>query len=168
VFDFSRLDATVEVMSLHAFDVSLTTGKTPDWLIYLRAKEAGFDAVVTRDRSQLDDPEEVVALVQSGMNVITWRHRIEDPIQEWGHLLAYMGLIRKRLEGEPRSQIIQLPRPSLGGEQVAKSRRRLNELASARRMSFPELRSEAVAVMKDELEARGHGSLVALLVPHPR
>lgn len=109
VFDVSAVDATVSVTPVRVFDASLTRRKTPDWLIYLRASQAGFDAVVTRDRSQLDDPEELVTLVDTGLNVITWRHPVEDSIQEWGQLLAYMSLIRRRLAGQ-RSQVIQLPK----------------------------------------------------------
>lgn len=162
VFDLSAVDATVSVTPLRVFDASLTRRKTPDWLIYLRASQAGFDAVVTRDRSQLDDPEELATLVDTGLNVITWRHPVEDSIQEWGQLLAYMSLIRRRLAGQ-RSQVIQLPKPSLGSGQIAPARALLGEIASARSMAYPDVRREARRVMRDELASRGLNELAEMV-----
>lgn len=162
VFNLAAVDARVSVTPVRVFDVSLTQRKTPDWLIYLRASQAGFDAVVTRDRSQLDDPEELVTLVDTGLNVITWRRPVEDPIQEWGQLLAYMSLIRRRLAGQ-RSQIIQLPKPALGSDQVTPARALLGEVASARSVAYPDVRREARRVMRDELTARGLSDLLSMI-----
>jgi hypothetical protein len=164
VIDLSTVDATVTVVSLDTFDRTLTKRGTPDWLIYLRARQGGFNGVVTRDRSQLDDPEELVALIDAGMNVITWRHPVEDPIQEWGQLLAYMGLIRKRLDGQ-EGIVIQLPRPSLNTNQVATARNLLGQLASVRSTSFPEMRDNARDLMRSELNERGLTDLLSLVGP---
>lgn len=162
VIDLSTVDATVSVTSLDAFDRALTRRGTPDWLIYLRAKQDGFNAVVTRDRSQLDDPEELVALLDSGMNVITWRQPVEDPMQEWGQLLAFMGLIKRRLDGQ-EGIVIQLPRPSLDSSQVATARSLIGQLSTARVISFPEIRESARVVMRSELTARGMTDLLPFL-----
>jgi hypothetical protein len=32
-----------------------------------------------------------------GFSVVTWRQRIDDPIQEWRQLLAYLPELKKRL-----------------------------------------------------------------------
>lgn len=162
IVDLSIVDATAEVISLDSFDRSLTRPRTPDWLIYLRAAEAGFDAVVTRDTSQLDEAEEMVALVDSGMNVITWRHAIEDPIQEWGQLLAYLPLVKGKLDGQ-RSTIILLPKPSLSKEQVLKARAKAGQIASSLGIAFAQLRTEARATMKSELSTRSLDHLVSHL-----
>ena len=162
VIDLSTVDATVTVISIDAFDRSLTKKRTPDWLIYLRAVEAGFDAVVTRDRSQLDDAEEMVALAYSGLNVVTWRESVEDPIQEWGQLLAYMGPIKTRLRGR-HGLIILLPRPMRGKDRVLRARRLVYEMAAEQRTSFPELRDEARRLMMSELEERGRPDLAHLV-----
>jgi hypothetical protein len=162
IVDLSSVDASVEVVSLDSFDRELTKPRTPDWLIYLRAAEGGFDAVVTRDRSQLDEAEEMVSLVDSGMNVVTWRHAIEDPIQEWGQLLAYMPLVRNKLEDET-STVLLLPKPSLSKDQVLKAHALAGEIAANRMVAFAELRTEARTNMKTDLTARGLSHLAAML-----
>lgn len=163
VFDFSTVDNTVSVVSVFTFDRSLTKRGTPDWLIYLRAHEAGFDAVVTRDASQLDDAEELTVLCDTGMNLITWQTAIEDAVQEWGQLLAYMPLIRNRLE-DAQGLTITLPKPSLHkGRNVRFARSRLYDWAISRGTSFPEARSAARRQMKAELNQEGLGSLIRFL-----
>lgn len=162
IVDLSSVDATVDVVSLDSFDRRLTRPRTPDWLIYLRAVEGGFDAVVTRDTSQLDEAEEMVALDDSGMNVITWRHAVEDPIQEWGQLLAYLPLVKRRLEGQ-RSTILLLPRPSLSQDQILRAHARAGEIAAGMNVAFAELRAEARSTMKTELSSRKLDRLSGLL-----
>jgi hypothetical protein len=60
-FDLASVDATVEAVHVYDHDRTLTEAGTPDWLIYLRAAEDGFDALVTRDWHQMDQPEEGTA-----------------------------------------------------------------------------------------------------------
>lgn len=64
-FDLGSVDATVEAVHVFDHDPALTEAGTPDWLIYLRAVEDGFDALVTRDSHQLDQPEELWVLSSS-------------------------------------------------------------------------------------------------------
>ena len=47
-------DATVDVVHLYDFDRRLSEASTPDWVLYCVAAQAGFDALVARDRSRLD------------------------------------------------------------------------------------------------------------------
>ena len=61
-FELASVDATVEAVHVFDHDPALTEAGTPDWLIYLRAVEDGFDALVTRDWHQLDQPEELWVL----------------------------------------------------------------------------------------------------------
>src|SRR3954452_21866 len=63
-FDVSLVDATVEVVHLSDFDSTLAKARTPDWFVYLRAAEAQYDAMVTRDHNQLRLPEEMWVLTR--------------------------------------------------------------------------------------------------------
>lgn len=99
------------------------------------------------------------------MNMNTWRLPVEDPIQEWGHLLAYMGLIRKRLDGR-EGMVIQLPRPSLNTSQIAPARNMLGQVASVRSTSFPEIRDNARDAMRAELSERSLTDLLAIVGRH--
>lgn len=78
------VDATVEVVPLRQFDASLAGSSTPDWYIYLRAQEAGFDALVTRDWHQSEQIEELWTLSRTDLSVVTWRRPIEDPVRRVG------------------------------------------------------------------------------------
>ena len=73
----------MEVVHLIDFDSTLSKASTPDWFLYLRAAEARFDAMVTRDRNQLGLPEEMWVLTRVRLTLITFRQPIEDPIVEW-------------------------------------------------------------------------------------
>jgi|FLYL01.1.fsa_nt_gi hypothetical protein len=166
ILNVSSVDRTVEYVAVRDFDVSLTKGATPDWLIYLRAAESGqFDGIVTRDRSQLDDAEELVALNDTGLSVVTWQRPVEDPIQEWGQLLSFMPLIRARLEDE-RPLVFFLPKPTLRkGDNLKKPHALLGLLASAEQRSFGELRREAREFMRSELNSRSLQHLAGFLGP---
>ena len=77
-------------MSLYKFDRTLAETSTPDWVLYCRAAEAGFDALVTRDQSQISQPVEMYVLSRlHHFTIVTWKKSVEDPIREWGQLLAY-------------------------------------------------------------------------------
>jgi len=70
------VDARVEVVALREFDQHLTGSSTPDWYLYLRANEAGFDALVTRDWHQSEQIEELWALSRTALSVVTWQTTI--------------------------------------------------------------------------------------------
>lgn len=162
-FDPSMVDQRVEYVHVSRRDSSLTEGQTPDWLIYLRAEEDAFTGVVTRDASQLEQPEELVALIRTDVSVVTWKDPIEDPVQEWGQMLAYMPEVLKRLD-ELGPSIFYLPKPQLArGRNVTKASARLGEYAAAQQRSQQELRHEAFTIMNAELEERGLDRLKDLL-----
>ena len=96
------------------------------------------------------------------LTAVTWANAIEDPIKEWGQLLAYMPLVLRRREREGE-HVFLLPKPRLGAENAKKPRALLGLLASRRGESFPQVRDEARAIMKSELSARGLSHLAGLL-----
>lgn len=147
------VDASVEAVSLRAFDATLTGSKTPDWYLYLRADEAGFDALITRDWHQSEQPEELWALTKTALSIVTWKRPVEDPVCEWGQLLAYLPAVRRVLDRDGPS-IVFLPSPRLNRPSL-KASAELGRLASERRVSQAELRAEARALLTDELDRRG-------------
>jgi hypothetical protein len=171
VIDVHAVDKTVKYEALKTFDPALARRNTPDWVIYLRAADSGrFDGVVTRDKSQLDQPEELVALLDTGLTVVTWRHPVEDPIQEWGQLLAYMPLVTKHMEqllkqsrGRRSAHAFFLPRPRLTKDNASAVRDLLGQVATAERRSFPEVRDRARREMRSELRDRKLDELGNLL-----
>lgn len=58
-FDLADVDATIQATHVFDHDPGLVASGVPDWLLYLRAADDGFDAIVTRDWHQLDQPEEL-------------------------------------------------------------------------------------------------------------
>ncbi|MGH9110270.1 MAG: hypothetical protein ACRDY3_12550 [Acidimicrobiales bacterium] len=150
-FVVGSIDRTVEVVHLSQFDPTLSAASTPDWALYCIAAAEGFDALVTRDASQLEQATEMYVLSRlHDFVVITWRQPIEDPIREWGQLLAYLPAIKQRLLGVPRRGIvIRLPAPRLGGDNVWRPEERLGREAWALGRSQDEVRADA----RREIEA---------------
>ncbi|MDA8311485.1 MAG: hypothetical protein M0Z46_12905 [Actinomycetota bacterium] len=65
----------------------------------------GFDPLVTRDKAQVDQALEMWVLSRLvSFSVVTWRRRIDDPIQEWGRLLAYLPEVKRRLSQRPEAR----------------------------------------------------------------
>lgn len=150
------VDKTVEVRHLSEFEPQLSINRTPDWLLYCRASEAGFDALVARDRAQLDQQVEMFTLDRlQGFTVITWRKAIEDPVREWGQLLAYLPLIKRWLGREPRPKAILLPEPKLTQENVWQPRETLADLGRRRGVSIQQLRFESGQQIHTWLEITG-------------
>jgi hypothetical protein len=82
---------------------------TLDWLVILLAAEQGFDGLVARDKKQLLTPESVAALaLNRNLSFVTWKTSIEDPLTEWGQLMAYMPLVLRWIE-EKGAHIFWLP-----------------------------------------------------------
>lgn len=90
-FVIAELDQSVVVAHLSDFAPELAERSTPDWFIYCAAAEGGFDGLVVRDRSQLDQLAEMYVLSRlRTLSIVTWRKGIDDPVREWGQLLAYL------------------------------------------------------------------------------
>ena len=116
-------------------------------MIYLIAEQASFTGVVTRDRSQLDQDEELVVLSRSRLSVVTWRRGVEDAIAEWGQLLAYMPQVIRAVEVHgPR--IILLPEPRLGPDNLEVADASARKRAGRLRTSYPELTAKSRNVMQ--------------------
>ena len=147
------VDARVEVVALREFDQHLTGSSTPDWYLYLRANEAGFDALVTRDWHQSEQIEELWALSRTALSVVTWRRPIEDPVREWGQLLAYLPEIR-RMVVENGPSIIFLPSPRLDRKNVEKATGMLGQLAKDLGISTQQIRNQARQIIEEELGSR--------------
>lgn len=79
----------------------------------LRSGCSGVHALATRDFTQAEQAEEMVCLSRlRDFHVVSWRQRMDDPISEWGQLLAYLPLLRRFL-GEHDSRVIFLPATTL-------------------------------------------------------
>ena len=150
----ASVDATVEVATLREFDPGLAGSSTPDWYLYLRAHEAGFDALVTRDWHQSEQIEELWALSRTTLSVVTWRRPIEDPVREWGQLLAYLPEIRRMIT-ENGPSIVFLPSPRLDRKSLGKATDLLGQLAADLRISNQQIRDQARQVIEEDLNARG-------------
>ena len=127
-FDVSIVDGSVKAVALRDFDTALTSTRTPDWYLYLRAEQEGFDALVTHDRGQLRQAEELRVISKTKLSLITWRKPLSDPIREWGQLLAYLPEIRRLLEQHGPSLVL-LPAPRLNKQNLEKASDNLGILA---------------------------------------
>ncbi len=104
-FRVEEIDRSIEVVHFGDSYRDLARARTPDWLIYAHAARDGFDALVTRDKAQVDQALEMWVLSRLvGFSVVTWRRRIDDPIQEWGQLLAYLPEVKKQLAQRPEAR----------------------------------------------------------------
>jgi hypothetical protein len=161
-FDLASVDATVEAVPLYDHDRALTEAGTPDWLIYLRAAQDGFDALVTRDWHQLDQPEELWVLSNLRLTVVSWRRPFHDPVAEWGHLLAYMPQLKARIERrQPR--VLLLPPPQLSTANEVNPRQALNIYANEQNRSVQQIRGEAEELVRDHLASTGRSELFSLV-----
>jgi hypothetical protein len=154
-FAVTKLDASVEAIHLFEFDRTLSERSTPDWMLYCLAAEKRFDAFVTRDQSQIGQLVEMYALSRLGrFSVITWRKPIDDPIREWGQLLAYLPEIKKRLGSGP-SKVIILPNPTITSDNLHDPKATLATEARKLGISVNQARQEALREMRDWLELTG-------------
>jgi hypothetical protein len=154
-FAVRAVDHTVDVVHLHDFASGLAEVSTPDWMIYCVAAQSGFHALVTRDRAQVDELAEMYVLSRlQGFTVITWRKAIEDPLREWGQLLAYLPEVKKRLEGGA-GRVLLLPAPVLTAQQFFDPTTTLGVEAKRRGISNKQARDEAKVEIQDWLRMTG-------------
>lgn len=157
-FAVSELDRTVSVRHLSDFAPELAEQSTPDWYVYCAAAEAGFDALVVRDRSQLDQLAEMYVLSRlKALTVVTWRKGIEDPVREWGQLLAYLPQVKQRCR-EAGGRAIQLPAPTLGNDCFYGPQETLGNEARLRGASVEQVRTDARREIADWLEMSGEAA----------
>ena len=143
---------TVEYQHFNDFAPDLARVSTPDWMLYLAAKVGGFDAVVTRDLAQFGQREELVCLKLTGLTMVTWRQPIEDPLAEWGQMIAYGPQIARRMQARGYSpSVFFLPAPRLGADQMRGIFGLAHEMAAGDGVSYPEWQTQALQVMRDAL-----------------
>ena len=152
----------MEYVHLHDLDPRLAKVTTPDWMIYLIPEQASFTGVVTRDKSQLDQDEELVVLSRQRLGVVTWRRAVEDSVTEWGQLLAYMPLVVRMVERlGPR--VVLLPEPRLDSHNVQSAEPSARTRAATLRVSYPEFTARAIGVVERYLVHRKRTDLQPLL-----
>jgi hypothetical protein len=142
--------------------VSATSGRltqrssdgTPDWYLYLRAEEARFNALVTRDWRQSAQAEEMWALTRTQLSVVTWADPINDAVAEWGQLLAYMSEILKLIDSHGNC-VVLLPHPRLNKRNVIRASEALGVLASDEGRSNNQVRNDARTAINAWLRHRG-------------
>jgi hypothetical protein len=155
-FDVHDLDKTVEVTHLSDFAPHLAELSTPDWALYCFAAQAGFDAIVARDRQQVDQMAEMWVLTRlKGFLLITFRKGTDDPVREWGQLLAYLPDI-KRAANQRKPKVILLPSPTLQSSNLVIPNRPLAKLASQAGISQAQARRETLGEISDWLEMAGY------------
>lgn len=149
-FDPSDVDRNLEWTHLSDWRPDLSEVSTPDWVLYCEAAFAGFTAIVTRDFAQAEQSEEMVALSHlRNFHVVAWRQRMDDPIAEWGQLLAYLPALRRFL-GEHQSRVILLPVPTLAnGRNVEPPKTYIARIAQSLGQSVEQLRRDAFDSMRD-------------------
>ena len=157
-FAISELDRSVDVEHFSDFAPELAARSTPDWYVYCVAAEAGFNALVVRDRSQLDQLAEMYVLSRlKSLTIVTWRKGIDDPIREWGQLLAYLPQVKQRaLEAGGRALL--LPAPTLTSGSFHSPRETIGSEATARGISNAQVRREAEEEIADWLTMAGEPS----------
>ncbi len=146
----------------HLSDVApeLSRARTPDWVAILVARHRGFTGFVSRDASMLEDPEPLVALDSSKLVFITWAKGLDDPIREWGQLMAFMPAVMRLAQGREPC-VITLPTPQLRKESRVKPRSLLHDVATRRfNSSARETKATAVGAMKHYLDEIGRPELM--------
>lgn len=165
-FAITALDQSVSVEHFSDFAPELAQKSTPDWYVYCVAAEEGFDALVVRDRSQLDQLAEMFVLSKlKNLSIVTWRKGIDDPVREWGQLLAYLPQIKQRCV-EAGGRAIILPAPSLTNQSLFSPGDTVGTEARNRGISVEQVRREAQSEIADWLAMQDEppdrfGSLLA-------
>jgi PIN like domain len=75
------------------------------------AKNAGFNALITRDRAQFNYPRECAAIKKSGLHHIRYAQRVEGMrglALAIGAVIAAMPMIMQELEGADGQRLVQI------------------------------------------------------------
>jgi hypothetical protein len=161
---FNLADLTTPIHATHvsSHDPGLTAPGVPDWLLYLRAADDGFDALVTRDRHQLDQPEELWVLANLRIVVVSWREPVNDAVAEWGQLLAYMPQLRRWVERQ-RPRVVLLPPPHLDEGDEVNPREALGRYAARNGRAVAEVLAETRSAVRSALHRAERGDLYVRL-----
>jgi hypothetical protein len=159
-FAVRTVDSSLDVVHLSDFDPQVSASSTPDWMLYWIAHHNGFDSLVTRDLAQRTQLVEMYVLSRlPGFSIITWKRPIEDPVTEWGQLIAYLPAIRKRFDNDQsrgrNGTVILLPKPSLTADNILDAKAIFGELASAQSISNGRARNQAKLELKEVIEEAG-------------
>ncbi len=153
-FAIRTVDDSIDVLHLFEFDATLSQNSTPDWVLYCVAERAGFDALVTRDLSQTNQLVEMYVLSRlQTFTVITWKRPIEDPVREWGQLLAYLPEVKRRLAQADHAGVILLPAPALAAQNLLDPNDTIGREATRRAISNQQARTEALTEIRDWIDA---------------
>jgi hypothetical protein len=135
--------------------------------VYLLAKIAGYDALVTGDYHQTNQDIEMIALDVTRIGLITWRSGEDDSVVLYGQLLAYMPQIVPRLRQVPAT-VVRLPKARLNPrEHFTRPGDILRARQARDRISYRERRASALAVMRAGLADDPAGAhLASILPPH--
>lgn len=164
-FNLEDVDSSIEAVHLYDFDRSLSENSTPDWYLYCRAAEAGMDALVTRDFSQAGQELEMYVLTRlRAFVVLAWRKRMDDPVREWGQLLAYLPEIKRRLAQPKPPKVVFLPDPSLTEKNFRDPLQTLGKAAADRGISVDQVRRETRQEVTEWLACRDEGERFSALL----
>ena len=123
--------------------------------MYCFAAKSGFDALVVRDRSQLDQMTEMYVLSRlPTLTVVTWRKVIDDPVREWGQLLAYLPQIKRSCQ-EKGGRAIVLPAPTLTSKSYFKPSTTLGNESRKQGVSNRQVRDDARQEIAGWLQIHG-------------
>lgn len=161
-FDVTQWDKNVAFVHLSDHDRTLSNTSTPDWMVVLAADTGGFTGLITRDRSELNEPETLIALEATDISIVTWTKGTGDTVLEWGMLLAYMPQILKRIEQHDH-QIFSLPSPRLGKDNVQKKADASSRVARNLKVPYRTMRKDATDLMKRQLASLNRLDLVTPL-----
>ena len=154
-FTVRALDRSVSVEHLNDVAPQMSQRSTPDWYVYCLAVESGFDALVVRDRSQLDQMTEMYVLSRlPTLTVVTWRKVVDDPVREWGQLLAYLPQIKTSCM-EKGGRAILLPAPTLGPKSYFKPSTALGNESRKQGVSNRQVRDSARQEIADWMQIHG-------------
>ncbi|MCB0961785.1 MAG: hypothetical protein KDA98_00505 [Acidimicrobiales bacterium] len=80
---------------------------------------------------------------------MTRRTSVDDPIQEWGQLLAYLPELKKALAPPRGPKVVLLPAPALSEKNYRDPRETLGKSAKDRSIAVEQVRRQALEEIDD-------------------
>ncbi|MGI9193728.1 MAG: hypothetical protein ACR2FO_04365 [Actinomycetota bacterium] len=140
-----------EIVRLGDFDRSFVNTATPDWILYLAAAARGFTGLITHDKSQVTQENEVRSLELTGIAVVTYHKGVNDELTKWGLLMAHSPRIVAALKRPERGAFV-LPTP--GPVKVSPPGALLRQIEAREKVGSQEVRGRADVAIKNELSRR--------------